>query len=635
MAKKNYRIAKIVKFGTTGRCRFSVRILDADTKKAVPARIAVKARGETITSQDSRTYADNRFYSSGRFWVECDPGSVVFHLFHGFDYVPINEKVQACAGRHVYLNFTMKRWVNVRKLGWYCGENDWHMHNDKISGLRSAPDAGFAALSCRAEGLDYATEQNSFVKLTAGECRELSDRNFILRTSMEHGYPLNGHYATMCTKHRSQKEQGREKAAEDTKCQPFPAQVLKKKVRESGGIVIATHPFGCLPAFHWMTALEVYFDSVMGNYPDAFGVFCNNREAEQLMYFALLNLGTKIAGTASTDTCLEREGAKPVGQNRVYTRSQKFSYENIMENMKKGRNFVTDGHIFPFFSIRNAGPGATIIQEPDILYTAAVDIFALNKIKSVEIIRNGNVFRQLRPLVKQKGHRFQMKYEFREGETSWYAVRVRDEKGACALTNPVYFENPRIKENFKYCIMSCMGNFTADLHLEKKFHMNIACAVNRGSIRKVFLFKDGIPRQEIPLSLNTGKRSLKGPFSPYIFTSPPGRPLYLETCYPLESTGYYHIQVEVSGGTIATQPLLFDASSPNSHQISYLAVGDGNNNLEIRGWCRDIPLPEAERDPGYICWFDKDSAWEIRANFSGTEHRLREGTDLSAYFYSP
>lgn len=566
------------------KCRLTINIFDKKTFKRIPARVVLQPRGKILDlSEKGRVYDDGRFYAEGRFWIECKPGKLNLRIFHGYDYIPAKLEIEAVPGRTATVNVHLVQWVDLNALGWYCGDNHWHMHHDTVSGLEKPPDYKFASLVCRAENLNYATEQG-------GSGYEFTRKDFILRTSPEQHYFLNGHYNTPGIK-RENKGEG--------------------AVNE--GIVIVTHPFGCIPALHWMTAVKIYFDVVLGRYPDAFDVFCYNSEIEQIFYFILLNLGAKIAGTASTDATLERKQAGPPGKQRVYTYSgSNFTYEAIVKGIKSGKNFVTDGPVFPILKINGKMPGETVAPEPKWKYEAKIEVYALNKIKKIELIRSGVIVKTFEPLMKLKGYKLEAKYEFSEGESCWYCLRVRDEQGGCALTNPIYFENPFRNKKFSYCIMLCLGNFTEDLKLDKRFYLHIACAIGKGSIKNMFLFKDGIPKQEFTVDKNS---------------------VYVKFCYPIELTGYYHIQLETTEGTILTESLLYDTSNPNSHQISYLSTGDKDNRLEIKGWCEDIPLADAGKDPDYICWFNKDKAWEIKAILNGVKHEFREGTDLSAYFY--
>lgn len=594
-------------------CKFIINIFDKKTRKRIPARIVFQPKDKILNlSEKGRVYNDGRFYAEGKFWVECEPGKFELQVFHGYEYIPDKLTIEAVRDKITTFNVYMMQWVDLNVLGWYCGDNHWHMHHDEVSGLENPPDYKFASLVCRAEGLDYATEQGSKgynFERDSKECLKQSRRDFILRTSCEQRFFLNGHYDTPGIKSTVDKE--------EIKKEMFPGQALKKAVHEKGGITIVTHPFGCIPILHWMTAVEVYFDVVLDNYPDAFDVFCYNREIEQIFYFTLLNLGAKIAGTASTDALLERKQAGPPGKQRVYTYTgSNFTYEAIVDGIKAGRNFVTDGHIFPVFTIDGKMPGDTIAPETKWRYEAKILVYALNKIKKIELIRNGVPVKVFEPLVKPKGYKFEVKYEFAEGESCWYSLRVRDENNNCALTDPIYFENPFREKKFSYCIALCLGNFTEDLGLEKEFNLHIACAIGKGFLKNIFLLKDGIPKQEFSIGEKQN---------------------YAKFRYPLEHSGYYHIQVETTEGTILTESLLFDTSDPNSHQISYLSVGSRENHLEIKGWCEDIPLADVgkDKDPSYICWFNKDKAFEIKAILNGVKYEFREGTDLSAFFNFP
>ena len=591
---------------TNIKCRIVGNILDAKTKKKIPARITVKSGDVIRTSASGRVYGGSRFYADGKFWVECKPGRIEIEVSHGFDYAPAREAIKAAEGRRIAKKFFLRKWVDIRKLGWFCGDNHWHLRHDDLSpvpGLENPPDWKYARLVLLAEGLDYGTEQGSLIaqssKLKAQRLK-IKSKNPFITTEKEIKHALDGHYAVV------------------------------------DGMKIVTHPFGNIPALNWLTAVRVFFDAVLGNAPEGFDVFCYNKEAEQLMYFLLLNLGVKIPGTASTDACLERKFSVCPGSRRVYTyggAGDGPGPEDVAKYIRSGNNFVTDGPVFVVFDVDGAAPGSTIIPELGKTYTARVQVFALNRINSIEILRNGNIVKEFKSLMKQKNYRFRMFYDFKERGSAWHAVRVTDERGKTALSNPVYFENPVKNEKFMYSLLCCLGNFTADNTLGNRFFLHARSAVGQGVMKKIFIFKDGIPRQELPLSLNTGSRIAEGEYKPYLFVNTAaGKPQYFEVCYPLDNTGYYHVQVETSGGILLSQPMLYDASSPNSHQISYLRAGDSVNNIEIRGWCEDIPLNEIGKDPGYLCWFRKDRAWEMRASFSGVEYKLRKGTDLSAYF---
>jgi len=587
------------------KCRIVGNILDAQTKKKIPARITVRSGDVIRTSASGRTYGSgSRFYADGKFWVECKPGRIEIEVSRGFDYAPACESIKAAEGRTIIKKFLLKKWADMRKLGWFCGDNHWHLcHDDlsKVPGLENPPDWKYARLVLRAEGLDYGTEQGSILNNIANcklQIAKLKSKNPFITAEKEIKHALDGHYAVM------------------------------------DGMKIVTHPFGNIPALNWLTAVRVFSDVVLGNTPEGFDVFCYKKEAEQLMYFLLLNMGARIPGTASTDACLERKFSVCPGSKRVYTCGSDglSGPENAAKCIRNGNNFVTDGPVFVIFDVDGAAPGSTVIPELGKTYTARVQVFALNRISSIEVIRNGNTVKEFKSLMKQKNYRFRMFYDFKEKGSAWYTVRVTDEYGRSALSNPVYFENPIKTEKFRYSLLCCLGNFTADNTLGNKFFLHARCAVGQGVIKKVFIFKDGIPSQELPLSLSTGSRTAQGEYKPYFYVQNTGKPQYFEVCYPLESPGYYHVHVETSGGILLNQPMLYDVSSPNSHQISYLRAGDSVNNIEIKGWCEDIPLNEVGKDPGYNCWFRKDRAWEMRASFSGVEYKLREGTDLSAYF---
>ena len=374
------------------------------------------------------------------------------------------------------------------------------------------------------------------------------------------------------------------------------------------------YPFVNTSANDLMDTVELYFNAVKGFYAGGFNVFRYNPQAEQLIYFFLLNSGDKIALSACSESSIFEKYGLPPGMNRLYTKiDNKPEVEELLKNFNSGRNFATNGYLFPFLKINNRSEGESIVPEPGMEYVAEMEIYAINKISKIELLRNGNPVKIIKPLVKHRGSKINVKYKFSERQSCWYLLRVFDEKGACAVTNPIYFLNPLKQRKISFCIFVCLGNFLSNYIAGKDFYFHIMCLTGEENIKNMFLFKDGIPVCEFSVGKDKN---------------------FFETSHRIECTGYYHIQMQTSSSTLLSQPLLYDSSSLFAHEISYLLAGSVDNKLEVREWREDdTMLSQIKKNVKKELNFSKDKAWEINVNLEGIKYEFKEGTDLSGYFY--
>ena len=137
-----------------------------------------------------------------------------------------------------------------------------------------------------------------------------------------------------------------------------PRRGSPRRSTRRGGAVIHTHPLTPPHQMHWMGAAEVLSDAVLGRRADALDL---DGQASELLWFAVLNLGNRVAASSYTDCALGRRSTPSPGDRRVYCRAEELTYPAIVEAIRRGRTFATNGGpLFPFVTIDGKGPGETI-----------------------------------------------------------------------------------------------------------------------------------------------------------------------------------------------------------------------------------------------------------------------------------
>ena len=168
---------------------------------------------------------------------------------------------------------------------------------------------------------------------------------------------------------------------------PLPAQRIAEEVHRRGGAVIHTHPLTPPHQMHWMGAAEVLSDAVLGRCADALDV---DGQASELLWFAVLNLGNRVACSSYTDCALGRRSTPSPGDRRVYCRAEALTYPAVVEAIRQGRTFATNGGpVFPFVTIDGQGPGETLEPGGDRPHAVRAEVHSLYPLKSARLYRQG------------------------------------------------------------------------------------------------------------------------------------------------------------------------------------------------------------------------------------------------------
>ena len=597
-----------------------------DPGKALPVRVVVTASdGSHPDGSGHGVYADGRFYADGAFSIKAPPGTTEIRLTSGPNYVPLEFTVELEVDTRLRVRASLHRWFAPEDRGWYGGDNHVHAQHDPEATVKSGLD--YTALQGRANGLSFLTEAGSNVSYEGID--QLSTDTFLLRHAPElrPGCYI-GHLNTPGIPHPIPREQ-----YERLIKGPLPVQAVTRAVHELGGAVTYTHPLAPAHQLHWMGAPAIFSDAVLRQCADLFDI--DSRQTE-LLWFAALNLGNRLACSSYTDAALGRLHTASPGDRRVYCHTDEFSYPAIVAALRRGRTFATNGGpLFPFFTIDDRGPGGEFPVVEDRAYDARAEIHSLYPLKSVQLYRNGNVVRQFD--VEGEAGETVLEHSFSEAKKSWRLLRVEDSRGNWAITSPIYFEPLISRPDLRAAALLLeISNCTRFIQLRPDFFAHIIATVSPGDhLASVELLKDGhvfktfTPDMgnETP-SGKTPVTELEGEYAPgWVWHPEPGRAVHFQADWPIAESGWYSVRTETGQGRSYTSDSVhFNEANPNSHEISAAHMDGAGARLVLWGYGEEMPLADIKPPyPGDHWWYPRNTFWRVAAVFEGQEHSFSGG----------
>jgi hypothetical protein len=435
----------------------------------------------TLTDAAGRVVLENEafrggFRSTGEFTKTLLPGLTHLRVTRGFETKAIDRELNLVAGRTNELRISLDRAVDLRKRGWYSGDNHVHM----LHGERTVPVSfGFMALSARAEELQYMSvaqgwnfDEPTPERLEA-ELRKHSTLDCLLMWNLEAPKNYYKGDAGRCLGHcwnlgvRGRTAEGSdvirtlmEASAWDYESgKPsyanFESHLL---IHKQAGVACYSHP-----ARWWMgswggqagyprreqmrvsnMAVELPLDTLLGPTYDGLdiitgpGEFEANAKAFEL-WCLLLNHGYRIAATGSSDSCFDRPGGGVPGSPRTYTFIEGgFSFRKAANAIAAGRTFVTTGPLV-VATVDGKPPGSVFTARPRAL-ALSIEAWAsgctTGGLQRVEVLRNGQPWQQFLPA--SQAERFVTNINIVERDTSWYAVRVLGTARQTAVSGAFY-----------------------------------------------------------------------------------------------------------------------------------------------------------------------------------------------------
>lgn len=612
-----YAVKEVGPCDEAGRARITVEICDLTAEdKRVPVRaIVTTADGSHVDGSGHGLYADGRFYADGSFEVAVPPGQTWIELSSGPDYVPLDIREDLSGGRAYHITARLYRWFSPAAHGWYCGDNHVHALHDAHATVKAS--LAYTALQGRANGLNWITEAGSNVPYD--DIDRLDSASFLLRYAPEQRPGAYvGHVNTPGIRQRLDEE-----ALRKIYNRPLPVQALKERVHRLGGVVTHTHPLSPPYQLHWMGATEFFSDIVMGNCADLFDI---DSRATEWLWFMALNLRNRVGVSGSTDSALGRVRTSSPGDRRVYCHAKEFTYPAIVEALREGRTFATNGSaIFPFFQIDGHGPGEVIELTDERSCKATITIHTRDGVRTAQVYRNG--VRIWAVDLTGQSSPIELKKELEESQTCWYVLRVEDAQGNWAITSPIYFEaaDRPARERAEALLLE-ISNCTRFIELRRQFYAHIITTVADGEtiatvellrdeeVQKAFSARDGdgVAEGRVPVN-GLGGEYAEG----WVWHPNAKKAAHFQADYPVTDSGWYAVRLRTDTGRILTsESIRFDADHPNSRTLSVAHVRGGGTSLRLLGYGEEMPLAEITLPfEGDHWWYPRNTWWQLTVDF--------------------
>ena len=398
---------------------------------------------------------------------------------------------------------------------------------------------------------------------------------------------------------------------------------IVEEVHRRGGAVIHTHPLMPPHQLHWMGAAEFLSDAVLGRTADALDI---DGRGTELLWFAALNLGNRVAASGSTDAALGRKNSPSPGDRRVYCQTEEFTYPAIVAAIRDGRTVATNGGpLFPILTIDGRGPGSTI--EPSDALALHAEIHGLHPLRSVRLIRNGALARDF-PAGGRRGT-FTVDAVLSEpaDARAWYLLKVEDAAGDWAITSPIHVGSPPNSPAPEAAALILeIHNATRFIELRRRFFAHLIATVDPGDgFESVDLIRDGeVVRRFRPAegdNLADGQVPVTGPDGEYapgwIWQPGPAGVVHLQADWPIEGSGWYGLRATTVGGrTIRSDEIRFDAGAGLSSALSTAHLEGPSTALDYRGYGEEMSLDQIRLPfEGDHWWYPDRPFWSLRASF--------------------
>jgi hypothetical protein len=576
-------------------------------------------------------YSDGRFFADGRFQVATPPGATRILLSSGPNYVPLSISLDAEAGHEHNITARLVQWFSPEALGWYAGDNHVHVKHDAEHRTRTS--RAYTALQGRANGLTYLTEAGSSLLLEEEESAPVSE-TFLMRHAQElRPGPFVGHRNTPGITRPFPEARYRELIR-----QPLPTLALLDPIHQMGGAVILTHPLSPPHLLHWMGSTEAWSHAVLGRTGDAFDI---DSRATEALWFAMLNLGCRIAASGSTDAALERIQTLAPGDRRVYSKAAQPTYEAIVAGIRAGRTFATNGGpVFAFLSAGDSLPGDTLEAGSAALGDTLLKVHTLHPLAKAELYWRGERVRVFPGEGKSGEASFRADLREVAKRDGWFVLRAEDTRGNWAITSPIHVRagEPQARPAAHAMILT-IGNHTRFIELRQQFFAHCIVTASEpltrvellrdGQVIRAFEPKDGdhLPEGKLPVTAGGG-----GEYAPgWVWHEEKGAPIHFQADWPVSEPGDYMLRAHTATRALSSTALRFLKDKPVSHALGVAKLEGGDTRLELLGYGEEMPLAEV-RVPfeGDHWWYPKNAFWRMEAAFGAHRETIKGGSNPAA-----
>ncbi len=368
----------------------------------------------------------------GPFEMAVPPGPWEITVRRGVEHVPVSETFEVKEGEKVRRTYRPHRWVDMRQLGWYSGDD--HVHGRIVSD----EDAAHLMAWIQAEDIHVANvvkmgdiSRTFFEQRGFGPAHRVIDRDYILspgqecpRTHDELGHTLSMNIRSL---------------VRDTD-HYFLYDWVFDRVHEQGGLTGYAHVLSDSFFIHRDMSLNV---------PKGKADFAELMQFARLgtdLYYEFLNMGFKLTASAGSDV----PWGGTVGEVRVYAytgqKQKSFTTDAWFQAVGKGHTFVSNGPMIDF-QVDGSRPGDEIhVTDNRKLHVKARAWGYLGHMvpTKLEIIRQGDVLKAVHPSAANQAE-LTCDFEVDAGEGFWIAARVEGSDQSAAFTTPVYVRRGNLR----------------------------------------------------------------------------------------------------------------------------------------------------------------------------------------------
>ncbi len=424
-----------------------VAVLSDDTGKPAPAmmRIVWKHDGREIQPSNALDFgpqfdrqgnwegarrANLPGQLAGAYWcvpepftMELAPGDYRITVLRGTEHVAVHDTVTVVSDGVVERTYRPRRWVDMRKSGWYSGDD--HVHTQILSDA----DAETVMTWIQAEDVHLANivkmgdiyrtwfEQRGF-----GKDYRVVDGDYVLSPGQECPRTHNelGHTISMNIKNMIRNTE-----------QYYLYDTVFDEAHRQGGLSGYAHVNSGIFFVHRDMSINIPKEKI------DFVELLQFANLGTDLYYDFLNTGFKVTASAGSDV----PWGGSVGEVRVYayTGKKRFTADRWFEAVRRGNTFVTNG-IMLDFRVDKAIPGDEILVDDDRplrVYARTWGDPERCVPSKLEVIVHGEAIETTKPGAPNETE-LVLDFELPPGNGFWIAARAEGSDGSRAHTTPIY-----------------------------------------------------------------------------------------------------------------------------------------------------------------------------------------------------
>ena len=360
----------------------------------------------------------------GPFEMSLPPGKWEIAIRRGLEHLPLFDTITLKPGETAKRTYRPRRWVDMRKLGWFSGDDHVHFR------LLNDQDAQRLMTWVQAEDLYLANvvemgdiNRTWFRQRGFGREHRVVSADHVLSPGQE------------CPRTGARFRLGHALAMNTTSLvrnldRYFLYDWMFDRVHRQGGLTGYAHVYRTYPQLHRDMSINVPKNKVDFLELMQVGILGTN------LYYEFLDLGFKLTAAAGSDVPF----AGTVGEVRMYAYAPEAGDGDAwFEAVRRGRTFVTNGPMLEL-EVGGAMPG----DELPVKRGQKVRIRARawghpgrSRPSRLEIVRHGQVIRHIQPSHPEE-HELRLSFELEGGNGYWIAARAEGTDGSEAHTTPVY-----------------------------------------------------------------------------------------------------------------------------------------------------------------------------------------------------